>query len=360
MGRDFAMGGNLYRVRQKSGFESWAVRYKSPVHGRQVKVTIGNCANVSQKDARRRVQEIMGQVAREIDPVVAKRDAQGELYEVVVERYLKHMREHARASTVYASKRILLHQVNWTGRRIGTIKWREIASALDAIKGRDAPIMANRVFAVLRRMFNFAVEHELLEKNPCDRHRPPSKEISRDRVLSDEEIRQVWLACTEYPYGPLVRMLILTGQRRDEVASAVWDEFHAGNWHLPARRTKNGRAHCVPLSSQVESLIEGLPRVSENLFVRVTAGTMSRHKQILDESCPLEPWTLHDLRRTMCSGMARLAIPIHVIEKCVNHVSGTLSGVAGIYNRYSYEKEKREALQLWGDHIASLCAPDPT
>src|SRR4051794_33181143 len=214
MGRDIAVGDGLYRVVQKSGVESWAVRYRSPLDKRQVKVTLGRCTIVSQKEARKRARELLGQVARDVDPMAARRDAQGELWEAVVERYLEHSREHNRPSTVYASTRILMHQVDWHGRRVGTIKWREIAVALDAIKARGAPAMANRVFDVLRRMFNFAVEQELLQANPCDRHRAPSKELSRDRVLSDEELRKIWLASSEYPYGSMIRMLMLTGQRR--------------------------------------------------------------------------------------------------------------------------------------------------
>jgi integrase len=110
----------------------------------------------------------------------------------------------------------------------------------------------------------------------------------------------------------------------------------------------------VPLSSQVVELVGSLPRVSENLFIHRSAAHFSRSKLKLDAACGVEAWTIHDLRRTVCSGMARLGVPIHVIEKCVNHVSGTLSGVAGIYSRYSYEAEKRAAMQLWGEHIASL------
>lgn len=288
------------------------------------------------------------------------------MWEVVVERYLKHVREHNRASTIYTTSRILTNHVDWKGRRVGTIKWRDISALLDDIRGRGAPIQANRTFAVLRCLFNFAVANELLEKSPCERKSKPSKETSRDRVLSDDELRAIWSACTEYPYGPLVRMLMLTGQRRDEVASATWDEFQLpssvsgqAEWHLPAKRTKNGRAHDVPLSSQVVELVGSLPRVSESLFIHTSAASLARGKLRLDAACGVEGWTIHDLRRTTCGGMARLGVSIHVIEKCVNHVSGTLSGVAGIYNRYSYEKEKREAMQLWGDHIASLVKSPP-
>jgi integrase len=353
MGRDILVGNGLYKVIQKSGFESWAVRYRSPVNGRQVKVTLGNCVNVTPKDARKRAQTILGQVASGVDPVSAQRDAKGELWEAVVERYLRQCREHNRKSTVYASTRILMG-LDWHGRRVGTIKWCEIAAVLDVIKARGAPIMANRTFDVLRHMFNFAVEHELLRANPCDRHRAPSKELSRDRVLSDPELAKIWVAADNYPYGLMVRMLMLTGQRRDEVRRAVWDEFQEDVWHLPAKRTKNGRAHDVPLSSQVVEVLAGIPRFDEHLFIHSSGGSLSRHKIKLDAACGVEGWTIHDLRRTMASGMARLGVPIHVIEKCINHVSGTLSGVAGVYNRYSYEKEKRGAMQKWGDHIASL------
>jgi integrase len=134
----------------------------------------------------------------------------------------------------------------------------------------------------------------------------------------------------------------------------VWDELNGEVWHLAGCRTKNGRPRDIPLSSQVVEVVGSLPRVSEHLFINTSSASLRRGKAKLDAACGVEGWTIHDLRRTMCSGMARLGVSIHVIEKCVNHVSGTLSGVAGIYNRYSYEAEKRAAMQLWGDHIEGL------
>jgi integrase len=207
-----------------------------------------------------------------------------------------------------------------------------------------------------------------------NRHAPP---VSRDRVLSDAELSDIWNACADDDFGNIVKLLILTGQRREEVAGMSWSELHLEKalWSLPAGRTKNHRPHDVPLSEQVLLVIKGVPARAERdmLFGRDDGSFSgwSKAKAALDKRIAkartatrandasgggtVSEWRLHDLRRTVATRMADLGVEPHVIEAVLNHVSGVRSGVAGIYNRALYSAEKRSALQLWGKHIEHTC-----
>ena len=203
--------------------------------------------------------------------------------------------------------------------------------------------------------------------------RHTSAERSRDRILSDFELALVWQACERigYPFGPLFKLLIITGQRREEVGGLRWSEIDFGRqiWTLPKERTKNGREHVVALSPAACDLLARLPRIADahrsSTFVFTTNGAtavsgFSKAKRVIDLSITkqagvaLPPWTLHDLRRTFASGCARLGINLPVIEKILNHVSGSFRGIVGVYQRHSFEHERREALVRWSQHVMSL------
>jgi integrase len=189
-------------------------------------------------------------------------------------------------------------------------------------------------------------------------------ETARDRVLTDEELRQVWQVAGTMggPFGAMVRLLILTGQRRGEIARLMWSEIDLEKQLicLPRERVKNNRAHDVPLDAQAASLIQAMPRINDRfVFALNSEGPIngfSKNKAQLDALLPAEmpPWTLHDIRRTVASGMARLGVSLVVIEKILNHVSGSLAGVVGIYQRHEFADEKRAALQQWADHVDRL------
>jgi len=189
----------------------------------------------------------------------------------------------------------------------------------------------------------------------------PPQESSRDRILTDQELRLVWRAAGQMGvYGGLVRALIVTGQRRGEIAGLTWDEIDLNKRliSLPRERVKNNRAHEIPLSPQAVALIEALPRNSEHyvfsLDGSVPIGGFVKFKAQLDKLCGVQNWMLHDLRRTVVSGMARLRVGLPVIEKVVNHVSGSFAGVAGIYQRHDFSGEKRAALEKWADHVSTI------
>jgi integrase len=230
--------------------------------------------------------------------------------------------------------------------------------------------------------------------------KPPTKERTRDRVLSDDEIRWFWQGCEEidWPFGPLFKLLLLTAQRRDEVAGVVRSEIDLENrvWAIPRYKTKTDRGHEVHLSKLAIVVLRQLPRITnghgEALIFTVTGDTsvsgFSRAKRRLDAAMlrahrralglpendrelrkqlgfptnkllPVEipDWRLHDLRRTATTGMARLNIPPHVVDKVLNHASGTIRGVAAVYNRFEYLEERRAALEAWGRYVANLVTP---
>jgi integrase len=269
----------------------------------------------------------------------------------------------------------------WGQRRVQDITRRDVIELLDGIVDRGKPIAANRVLAYMRRFFNWLIERSVLETSPCDRVKAPSGEKDRDRVLTDHELRWLWKATERlgYPFGPFVRLLLLTGQRRDEVAKARYREFpQQALWQIPKERTKNGIAHDVPLSLAAQEVIAALPRIAGRAgFLFTTSGETaisgySNAKERLDkfmlavareeagerglnpDEIEIPEWRLHDLRRTMASGMARLGHAPHVVEAVLNHTGGTISGVAAVYNRYSYAGEKSRALEAWGRFIADL------
>jgi integrase len=260
----------------------------------------------------------------------------------------------------------------WAGRKIQEITKRDVIALLDTVRDR-APVMANRNLAAVRKLFNWCLARDIIQVSPCTLIDPPALERSRDRILSDDELRLVWNAADAdgWPFGPLVKILVLTGQRLSEVSAMRWEELDFGSklWTLPAERVKNGQRHEVPLSDGAMNVLTQLPRIRTTKgFVFTThrnaaVSGFSRAKHRLDAailnalpSGALTPehWTFHDLRRTMASGMARLGIQLPVIEKILNHTSGTFRGIVGVYQRHSFSIEKRNALDAWSGFIQMI------
>lgn len=200
-----------------------------------------------------------------------------------------------------------------------------------------------------------------MDANPCAEIRAPAPHQSRDRVLSDAELASVWRACERvgYPFGSIVRLLILTAQRPSEVAGMLWSELDltARTWSIPAAKTKSNRAQVVPLVSQAIELIRVMPRLRGDLIFPAVGSHgrsfsgFSKAKRRIDQIAGVSGWTLHDLRRTAASGLARLGVAPHVVERILNHTTGTLGGVAGVYDRFGYLPEMRVALEQWALHV---------
>jgi integrase len=229
---------------------------------------------------------------------------------------------------------------------------------------KAGPILANRVLDSLKTFFIRCVKDGKLAKSPCEGIDPPSPKNPGDRVLSDDEVRLVWQAAEKMgpPFGLMVQLLILTGQRRGEVAGMERQELdHAKRlWTLPPPRVKNNRRHAVPLSPQALAVIERAPRIGDR-FVFTTNGNTAasdfgKNKRRLDALLPakMPPWCLHDLRRTCASGMARLGVSLPVTEKVLNHISGSFSGIVSVYQQHDFADEKRQALETWAAHVDGL------
>ncbi len=397
---DAALPG-LYLVIQPSGARSWALRFRR--EGRPAKLTIGPVLDRRDSpapaslplgqphtltEARTAARTALQTLAEGNDPAEARkarqaaakadpeRDLIRQLSATFVDRYCKP-RNRAWAEV----ERQFKTEINpkWGARRAQDIKKRDVLDLLDGIVDRGSPVTANRVFATLRKFFNWLVERDVLEASPCAGVKKPTAEQSRDRILTDDEIALFWKATAsfEYPFGPMWRLLLLTGQRREEVAGMTWKELDlAGKvWTIPATRTKNGGAHSVPLSPAALKIVEALPKIGKAGFLFTTTGDThvtgySRSKARLDAKmleivreadaeATLTPWTLHDLRRTMASGMARLQINLPVIEKVLNHSSGSFAAIVGVYHRHEFADEKRAALEAWAAFVDSLVSERP-
>jgi integrase len=205
------------------------------------------------------------------------------------------------------------------------------------------------------------VGRAVLDQSPAEGVPLPAKEVTRDRVLDDQELAQVILAARKIggPYGGIIELLALTGQRREEVARLTWQELDLAQrvWKLPKSRTKNAKAHIVHLSEHAVGALKRADQQGPLVFSLL--GTkpfqdFSRAKSLLDQLSGVSGWRLHDLRRTCVSGMARLGVAPHVADKILNHQAGTISGVAAVYQRHEFLAERRAALDLWGAHIGKL------
>jgi integrase len=393
----------LYLVVQPSGARSFAVRYRYA--GQPRKLTLGPYPAVNLEAARDLGRKALRAAAEGRDPATEKQSAKGDakrqaaeeirgkrdLFENVARDFIeRHAMKSNRATTWRETARILglrpspddpaeLVEIGgdvmsaWRGRKIQEISKRDIVALLDVVNDRGSPIMANRVLSAVRKLFNWCVARDVIQVSPCTLVTPPAPERSRDRVLSDDELRLVWNAADSdgWPFGPLVKLLVLTGQRLGEVGGMRWDEVDLANklWTLPAKRVKNDELHEVPLSDAAIAIISALPRIKTTEgFVFATrrdaaVSGFSRAKTRLDaailaaipkDAKAPEHWTFHDLRRTMASGMAPLGIQLHVVEKILNHSSGTFAGVAGVYQRYDFYNEKRIALAAWASHVESV------
>ena len=287
-----------------------------------------------------------------------------------IERYAK---ANTKEQTWRESERLLATHVLplWRACSVQEIARRDVVELMDAIVDRGAPVSANRTLAVIRRMFAWLVERGVLVTNPCTDVKAPTAEKSRDRVLTDDELAAVFRACESLnePFGALIKLLALTAQRRDEVGQMSWREvdLNARMWTIPKERAKNGIAHDVPLSEASVTVLAGIRRItgSRGLVFTTTGETpvsgFSKMKKRLDMAVPnAPPWVLHDLRRTAASGMARLGITLPVVEKVLNHTSGSFGGVAGIYQRHHFADEKRSALEVWSRHVEKILGGDVT
>nr|HPR07744.1 site-specific integrase [Denitromonas sp.] len=295
-----------------------------------------------------------------------------------LKRYRTRQRTKPRPRTIVEMRRCISGKrfKDWEYKPITDITKQDVRNVLDSILDEGHDAHANKTLTVLKMLFNWAYDHDKITDVPTDRIKPPGAVTPRERTLTMPELVAVWNATYRdrgidiHIHGDIVRILMLTGQRRNEVAGMQWSEidFDRRTWELSRDRTKNKQPHIVPLSSAVLSILRrqledqkelGL----ESAHVFTTTGDTpfsgwSRSKQRLDQRCGVTDWRLHDLRRTVVTGMNDdLGIWPHVVEAVVNHVTGAAKrGVAGVYNRAEYLKERRRALERWARHLLKQVA----
>jgi integrase len=235
-----------------------------------------------------------------------------------------------------------------------------VVRVFDSLAKDGRAAMAGATARYGSALFGWAIRRGSLSVNPFERV-PIAPTVRRDRVLSDDEIRHVWSASDGAgAFDGIVRALLLTGQRRDEVCGLAWSELDPGLtvWTLPAARSKNGKPHVIPISPQLEALLRAQPHISRSDLVfpgerRVFSG-WSKSKARLDRRCGVSGWRLHDLRRTVATGLQRLGVRLEVTEAVLGHVGGSRAGIVGIYQRHTWANEKRAALNAWGEHVAAI------
>jgi integrase len=345
----------------------YILRYR--INGRQRMLSIGRHGSPFTPDtARLEAKRLLGIVASGVDPAAAAAPkAEAETFDALISSYLASRKASLRPRSYAETARHLLTQAKALhGLGLAEIDRRAIAKVLAECETGSGPIARNRLRSSLSAMYAWLIREGLCEINPVI-GTGKAAESQRDRVLSDAELSAIWQACRDDDYGRIVRLLVLTGQRREEIGWLQWTEidFARGLIVLPPERTKNHRLHEVPLSPAARAILEHQPRRKNTDGLRPYVFGLGQGgfsgwsdcKAALDARTGVPAWTLHDLRRTCATGMANLGVLPHVIEAVLNHVSGHKAGVAGIYNKATYSAEMREALAFWAQHVVNLPSP---
>lgn len=349
-----------------TGHRSWVCLYRHK--GEKRRYTLGVYPQFGLADARERAKEILHRAAKGEDPTTdKKRERSAETFRELATLYLEH---HARAKKrTWRTDHNIIHKdliPRFGSRKAGEISRRDMLDMLKAIKGRGAPIQANRSLEIARKLFNWAIGEEFVEHNPCDHIGKPSPENQRTRVLSSQEIRQLWVALDVL--SPLIaaayRLMLATGQRSIEVLGAKRQEISPDGWWLiPADRVKNKIQHRVWLNEIARDVlvkIESYNHHSEYLFPSRDGGHIrwiqKAHGHLRNKS-RLVDFTIHDLRRTAASWMAATGINRLVIAKILNHKDRAITAV---YDRYGYGPEIQHALETWGRSLGEIIEREGT
>jgi integrase len=357
------------RLRRGAGdrvLRSYIIQYRHA--GATRRMTLGSADVVGAEQARAAARKLLAKVDLGEDPQTARsdrRDKDKHSFHNVVADYLGIKQSDVRASTFRHVRAYLTGPYFKTLHRmpIDRITRRDVAAAFIAIARDIGKPTAVQARTTLSAFFTWCMKTGLVDANPVIGTEQPKAAPARDRVLSDSELAAVWNACGDNSdFARIVRLLILLPCRRAEVGDMCWSEldFDAGSWTIPAARAKNGRAITLPLMPAALNIIQSVPRRAgrDPLFGSYKASgftAYARNKATLDQRTGLtEPWNIHDIRRSIATRMADLGVTPHVIEQILNHQGGHKAGVAGIYNRSSYEREVKQALAMWADHVRSL------
>jgi integrase len=343
---------------------SWVAQYRN--FGRTRRVLLGPAELLNVEQARAAAKKVLARATLGHDPQaekVARRQKDTHSLRGVVGDYLAFKQRTVRTRTYGEVVRYLtghffkpLHNAP-----IDQITRKDVAARLTKITLENGSITASRARIALSGFYVWAMGQGLAESNPVIGTTRPQEGKARDRVLDDGELAAIWRAAGDDAYGKVIKLLILTGCRRQEVGGMRWNEIdlEKGMWSLPSERVKNGRAHTLPLTPLALSIIESVPRRvdRDHLFGSRSSGGFSdwgHARADLDQRLTVRPWRLHDLRRSLATRLCDLGIAPHIVEQILNHQSGHRGGIAGVYNRSSYANEVKAALALWADHVRAL------
>jgi integrase len=342
-------------ARRQTNGVFYYVRYRHG--GRQVVRSIGRHGPWTPDTARAKALQLLGEVAGGTDPFAQA--LAGEGFASALDRYLARKRGTLKPASFTETERYLrlrctpLHRL-----RLDQIDRRKIAALLGDVETAYGPASRNRARSALSAFYTWAVQEGLVDISPVAGTGKANEGGSRERVLSPEEIKALWRALGDDRFSDIVRLLLLTGQRRNEISKLRWSEVDLTRRVivLAPERTKNSRPHEVPLSSQALAIIERVPRRNSSDFLFAERGFANwyRGKAKLDQRAGIAPWRLHDLRRTCATQLGELGVQPHHIEAILNHYSGHRAGVAGVYQRARYEGDMRAALQRLADHIDQI------
>jgi len=349
---------------------TWYFNYTRRADAMRRRVQLGKLSALGLKDARLRATKMAGLVADGRDPAGdrrAERDALtvADLVDQFFDQYAKEKRTGKRQHQMLVKDVLPI-----LGRsKAGAVTRRDIGRITDRMTGRGVTIGASRTFEIVRKMFNWALEKGLIEQNPCLGMKKPFQTRKRERVLSSDEVHAVWNGLADASISrdgqQVLKLCLITGQRLGEVAGMCRDEFNFETkiWTIPSWRSKNGHAHRVPLSDMALEIIEEALRRATTEFLfpgygkddAMKSSSVGKAVRRCSAELGVPHWTSHDLRRTAATCMADLGVAPHVIGHVLNHRTVTKASVTDqVYNRYSYDREKRAALELWATRLTSI------
>lgn len=362
------------------GSQNWIFQYRLGTKHRRI--TFGSVSAVEVKDARERAGQLHALVKLGQDPAGQKIEARGkaaETFRVAMELFLAYQKARLKRRSFEETERHLrTHAKPLHGRQLAHIDKRAVATLVAEIATASGPAAANRVRASLSKFFSWAIAEGLLDINPVMGTNKAIENGARERVLVPAELREIWVALDgDDEYAAIVKLLMLTALRREEIGGLRREEVQIGKSliALPGERTKNGLPHDVPLSGAAVAILKkrlegagerdlvfgrggggysGWSRSKERLDARIHATRVGRNKAV-PQVDGMASWTLHDFRRVFSTvAHEELGIAPHIVEACLNHVSGHKRGVAGVYNRAQYAKEKASAMAKWAEYLAAI------
>jgi integrase len=362
-----------------AGRKVYIYRYRKAAPGRAAQTrpityTIGTHGGLTPDEARKIAAGLAARVAEGGNPQAEKNEKRLTSVELEFSRqadlWLEHYEQIRRASSLFQAKLVVRNHLKpgLKNKSLAEITRSDIQAVIDSIPQRQKA-MRRAVFAYASVMFSWSVSRGDIPRNPLKDMLKPEAPKARERILTDDELVSIWRASYQSSFGAFYRLLILTGQRKSEVATLQWSHLDRSQatWTIPAAQTKNGKAHIVPLSQAALDELEALggdewPKTG--YVISTTAGKkpiagFSKAKKSLD-AAQVSEWRVHDLRRTLATGLQRLGVRFEVTEAVLNHVSGSRGGVAGIYQRHDWKDEKRAALDSWGAHIQTLLTGEET